>query len=68
MSVLAGFGGVFIEVLLVGSVYLFEPTMRTFVDRHSTYFLVSVPFIFVAGFGMSLQSALEIQFWRGKWR
>jgi len=68
MSLLAGLGGIFITAVLLGSVYLFEPAARMWIDAHPLYAMLSFPLIFVAGFGMSLAFTLESQFRRGKWK
>jgi hypothetical protein len=68
MSVLAGLGAVAIEVILVGGFYLFDPIAKMIIESHSWYFLISLPVLFVAGFGFSLQLELRMQFWRGKWK
>jgi len=67
MSILAGLGGVFIAVLLLGSFYLFDPVSRRIIDQHSVYFLGSVAVIFVVSFGISILLTLRMQLWRGKW-
>lgn len=67
-GVWAGVGCVFIGAVLVGSLYLFEPAGKSFVDGHVPYVLVGAVVLFLAGFGMSVQSLLEGQFWRGKWK
>jgi hypothetical protein len=66
MSLLAGLGGVFIVLLLLGGFYLFDPIGKLIIDGHSSYVLASVAVIFVAGCGVSLQLTLKMQFWRGK--
>jgi hypothetical protein len=68
MSVLAGLGGVVIEVVLLGGFYLFDFAARTIVEKYSFYCLGSALITFVAGFGISLQFALTTQFRRGKWK
>jgi Kef-type K+ transport system membrane component KefB len=68
MSVFAGLGAVVVETILVGSLYLFEPVAKAFIEKHSTPILLCFPLIFVAGFGLSLQFSMEMQFWRGKWK
>ena len=68
MSVLAGLGAVVIEVILVGGFYFFDPVAKTIIETHGGYFVVSLAVLFVAGFGLSLQLALKMQFWRGKWK
>jgi hypothetical protein len=67
-SVWAGSGGLVIEVVLVGSVYLFYPDGRPLIEKHFSYVLVGAVLFFLAGFGMTLQSILEMQFRRGKWK
>ena len=66
-GVFAAFGGMFIEIVLVGSLYLFEPTARRGIDLYFPYVLLSIPVIFVAAFGISLQLSMKTDFWRGKW-
>ena len=68
MSILAGLAGVFIVGLLFGGFYLFDPVAKLTIEQHISYFLASVPVIFVAGFGISLQFVLKNQFRRGKWK
>jgi hypothetical protein len=68
ISILAGLEAVLIEVIILGSFSLFDPTAKRIMENHSLYFLISSLVIFVAGFGVSLQFALEMQFWRGKWK
>jgi hypothetical protein len=68
MSILAGLGGVLIVVLLFGGFYLFDPVAKLIIEQHISYFFASVAVIFLAGFGISLQFALKMQFWRGKWK
>lgn len=68
MGGLAGLGAVAIEAILLGSFYLFDPAAKRIIEDHSMSFLASVPVIFIAAFGFSLQFALEGQFWRGKWK
>jgi hypothetical protein len=68
MSVCAGLGAIIVETILVGSLYLFEPTAKVLIEDHSVAILISLPIVFVAGFGLSLQFAMEMQFWRGKWK
>lgn len=67
MSVLAGLGGVFSAAILFASAYLFEPAAKMWIEAHPLYVALGAIFIFVAGFGMSLSFALELQFRRGKW-
>lgn len=67
-GVWAGLGCVSVGAVLAGSLYLFEPAGKSFLDRHVSYVLVGALVLFLAGFGMSVQSLLEIQFWRGKWK
>jgi hypothetical protein len=67
-SVWAGLGGVFVEALLVASLYLGSPIARAFIQGHASYLLIGVFVFFFLGFGFSLQSVLEMQFWRGKWK
>lgn len=68
MGLLAGLGAVVIETILLGSFYLFDPAAKKIIEDHSISLVISFPVIFVAAFGFSLQSALEGQFWRGKWK
>jgi hypothetical protein len=68
MGVLAGLGAVVIEAILLGSFYLFDPAAKKIIEDHSISLGISIPVIFVAAFGFSLQFALEGQFWRGKWK
>ncbi len=65
--VLSGLGAVFVEAVLVGGFYLFEPLTRTVIEDHGLYLLIGIPVIFVAGFGVSLALTLESQLRRGKW-
>jgi hypothetical protein len=67
-GVWAGLGCVFVEGILVGGFYLFERDGRLFVQTHASFLLVGALVLFVAGFGVTLQSVLELQFWRGKWK
>ncbi|MGA9978703.1 MAG: hypothetical protein WBQ08_08720 [Candidatus Sulfotelmatobacter sp.] len=67
-GVWAGLGCVVVGAVLVGSLYLFEPSARSFVETHAAYFMVGALVLFLVGWGMSVQSVLEIQFWRGKWK
>jgi hypothetical protein len=68
MSVCAGLGAVIVETILVGSLYLFEPIAKVFIESHRFPILISFPLVFVAAFGLSLQFTMEMQFWRGKWK
>jgi hypothetical protein len=68
MGVLAGLGAVVIEAILLASFYLFDPAAKKIIEDHSISLVISFPVIFVAAFGLSLQFALEGQFWRGKWK
>lgn len=63
-----GLGIVFIEATLVGILYVFESATRSFIETHVPDLLVGAAVLFVAGFGVTLQSMLELQFWRGKWK
>ncbi|MBI3645502.1 MAG: hypothetical protein HY233_06025 [Acidobacteriales bacterium] len=64
----AGLGGVFVEAILIGGFYLFDPVAKRSIANHASYVLWSVPLIFIAGFGISLELMLESQFLRGKWK
>jgi len=64
----AGLGAVLIGVLLLGAVYLFMPLTRTPIEGHLPYLLAGAVAFFFVGFGVSLQSLLEMQYWRGKWK
>lgn len=68
MGVLAGLGAVAIEAILVGSFYLFDSAAKKIIEDHGISLVISLPAIFVAAFGFSLQVGLEGQFWRGKWK
>lgn len=68
MSVLAGFGGVVIEAIVLGGFYLFDPVAKMILEDHGPTVVLSFLVIFVAAFGLSLQVTLEGQFWRGKWK
>ncbi len=68
MGVSAGLGAIAIELILVGSFYLFDPSAKRMIESHALLLLLSLPIAFVAGFGISLQFALETQFLRGKWK
>ena len=68
MSVLAGLGGVIIEAILLGGFYLFDPVAKMTLEEHGAMVVLSFLVIFVGAFGLSLQIALEGQFWRGKWK
>jgi hypothetical protein len=68
MSVLAGLGGMCVELILVGGCYLFEPALKRSIDEHRFYVLMSFPIIFIVGFGICVASVLEFQFFRGKWK
>lgn len=68
MSLLAGLGGVAIEAILVGFFYFFDAAAKALIERHETYLLIIAGVVFVAAFGFSLQFALEMQCWRGKWK
>lgn len=68
MGTLAGLGAIAIELIILGSFYLFDPAAKKIIEDHSTSLFISFPVIFVAAFGFSLQFALEGQFWRGKWK
>lgn len=68
MGVFAGLGAIAIELILVGSFYLFDPSAKRIIVSHAHLLLLSLPITFVAGFGISLQFALEMQFLRGKWK
>jgi hypothetical protein len=67
MSVYAGMGSVFAMAILLGGAYLFEPAARMWIDAHPVYVALGTIFIFVAGFGMSLAFAMELQYRSGKW-
>ena len=67
-AIWAGLGSVVAVGLFIGSFYLFEPTLRPMIVLYLPYFLIGVGVLFLAGFGMSLQFVLEMQFWRGKWK
>jgi len=64
-SVLAG---VFVEAILIGGFSLFDPVAKVTIVNNASYVLWSVLIMFIAGFGVSLQFTLRIQFWRGKWK
>ena len=66
MGLLAGLGGVFIVLIPLGGLYLFDPIGKLIIERQSSYILATLAAIFVAGFGFSLQFTLSGQFWRGK--
>jgi len=66
-SVLGGLGAVFVEAILIGAFYLFDPVAKISIVNHASHILWSVPIMFVGGFGLSLQFMLRIQLWRGKW-
>jgi hypothetical protein len=68
MGFFVGLGAIVIELILLGSFYLFDPAAKRIIEDHSTSLFVSFPVIFVTAFGFSLQFALEGQFWRGKWK
>lgn len=68
LSILAGLGAVVVDGILLGSFYWFLPAAKSIMENHRSSFLVSFPIIFVVGFGLSLQFALEMQFLRGKWK
>lgn len=67
-SVLSGLGGVLVEAILIGGFYLFDPVANISIVNNASYILWSLPIMFVAGLGISLQFMLRIQFWRGKWK
>jgi hypothetical protein len=67
-SVLAGLAGVFVEAILIGGFSLFDPVAKVTIVNNASYVLWSVLIMFIAGFGVSLQFTLRIQFWRGKWK
>jgi hypothetical protein len=46
MSVLAGFGAVFIEFVLIAGFYLFEPLSKKVIDKHAIYLWIVSPLIF----------------------
>ena len=68
MGVWAGLGAAAIEAILLGSFYWFDPGIRKIIEEHCTGLVISFPVVFVSAFGISLQIALEGQFWRGKWK
>lgn len=49
MSVLAGLGGVFIEVILLGCFYLFDPVMKMILENHGPTIVISFLLIFAPG-------------------
>jgi len=67
-SVWAGIGGVASGLLLIGCIYLFAPESRPVIEVHLSLILLGAVFLFVIGFGLSLQSILEIQWRSGKWK
>jgi len=67
-GVCAGLGAVIVEAILVGSLYLFEPFARAFIENYGFPILISFPLVFLAAFGLSLQFTMEIQFLGGKWK
>ncbi len=67
-SICAGIGAVLVGGLLLGMVYAFMPISRAIVKEHPSYVLMGAIALFLVGFGMSLQFALELQFLRGKWK
>lgn len=68
MSVLAGFGAVVAEAILLGCVYLSGPTAKKLLEDHSMSLLITFPVLFVATFALSLRSALARQAWREWWK
>lgn len=68
MGLCAGLGAMIVEVILAGSLYLFEPIAKAFIEAHSSLILISFPLVFVAAFALSLQFEMEMQFLRGKWK
>ena len=68
MSILAGLGAAVVDGILLVSLYWFDPAAKSIMENHSSSFLISFPIIFVAGFGLSLQFALEMQILRRKWK
>ena len=67
-SIWAGLGALFIGAVLFGAIYLFMPGFRSVIEKHLPYIFVGAIALFIAGAGISLQSALELQFLRGKWK
>jgi hypothetical protein len=67
-SVLAGLGGVFVEAILIGGFYLFDPVAKISIVNNASYVLWSLLIMFIAGFGVSIQFMLRIQFRRGSWK
>ena len=68
MSVLAGLGGTFVEGVLLGGFYLFDPVARTIIEKYGSYCLWSLLIVFATGFGISLQLTLGMQLRRGEWK
>lgn len=67
-SIWAGLGAVFIGAVLFGAIYVFVPGIRPMIEKHLSYVVIGAIALFIAGAGMSLQSTLEFQFLRGKWK
>jgi hypothetical protein len=61
MALWSGFGGVLLEGIIIGLFFLFDPLAKYYVVKYQTALLISVPIIFVAGFGISLVLSLKIQ-------
>jgi hypothetical protein len=67
-GVWAGLGCVFVGGLLISCLYFWGPDGRSFIEAHISYLLIGAVVLFLAGFGLTLQSLFEFQFLRGKWK
>jgi hypothetical protein len=56
-----------LKAILIGGFYFFDPVAKLSISNNVNYLLWSVPAVFLAGFGMSLQFTLRTQLWQGKW-
>jgi hypothetical protein len=61
MSVLAGLSGVFVEAIIIGSLYLFDPVIRMAFVGWTQPLLWVTGAISLAGFGISLWFTLAVQ-------
>ena len=65
MSVLAGLAGVFVEAIVIASLYLFDPVIRMSLGGWIQPLLWGAGAIFLGGFGISLGFTLAVQIRRG---
>ena len=68
MSVFAGLEAVAIAEILIGAFWLLAPAAKRTVEEHTRLMPISTHIVFAAGFGWSLQFAIEMQLLHGNWK